>query len=234
MEIAEIACKFRIQNMVYCIIKTVIRNWCYNFVLLQNVFLAVISVFVCIKASMLKVEMKHIKILMVLGSVLAGLMVIPNTLPGRVMHKICLASPPFTMENKHWFVPLLNISMVGISFVVVLISYSLIAFYIKIKRRNFSFGKNDLFSLKVGFFLSCLFAVNYFTPFLALMIRALPKVYDDVNMMFNVLRLFSNLTFIDSIIMPVMFLVKSKQLRGRVISVCKRPATVAPVEHIAM
>ena len=233
MDIAEIHWYFNIQSPVYCIVKTLIKMYAYNFVLVLMVAIALLRAYVCIRTSVVKLQAMTIRIVLAMGSLLACSMIVGNLFPSSVTQKICLARFPFVGDSSLKYFPMIKAALIVLLNIMVFMSYALIAYFIKTKRRNFKVAKNDIFTLKAGVGLSLLFGLTYMAPYFGSILAVIPGTRKDLLLLLNIIRFFSNLTYLDTIVMPLMFLSQNARLRKQMFAIVLKSAnfgsTVVPM-----
>ena len=217
MEIAEISSRFTIQNTAYCTLKVLLNLFAYNFVMVLTVEIALLRAYTCLKMTMVKLKQRTIIIILVIGGFIAGLITFPNLLPFSGTQQVCMVNFSKTRSSFQHNFTWIRVSLILLLFILIFISYSSMAYFIKIKRRSLNVGKNDVFSIKIGIQMSCLFAFTYSAPYIWIMLPVL-EITKNLSELafFNIIHFFINLTYLDIIVMPLMFITQSTKLRRQI------------------
>ena len=169
-----------------------------------NVEIALLRAYTCLKMTMVKLKQRTNIIILATGGFVAGLITFPNVLPFSGIQQMCMVNFSKTRSSFQHYFTWFRICLILLLFILIFISYSSMAYFIKIKKRNSKVGKNDVFSIKIGIQMSCLFAFTYSAPYIWIM---LPVVEITKNLselaFFNIIHFFINLTYLDIIVRQI-------------------------------
>ena len=231
-KMAEIFSNSSFTTPWYCRVITTANVMSHNFGMVVSVIVAVLRAYVCVRQSILKLKPKHAWSMVFVSLCISGFIALQHIWNGRFQYRMCLRDVVYKGSNttNHVF----KLVLQSVMFIVVLISYLILAFYIKYKRANFQGNTKNLFTVKFGVTLSIVFAASYVIPYIFLRIQLYDLGKLDSVLIIQSGHIVEPVTFFDSVVFPVIIFCQNSDFKQFMVSLLRRSSnSVSPAENLS-
>ena len=210
MEMAEIYTNFSFRTRYYCRVRGFLQAFSISFSTVSTV-LAVIRAYVCIRMIIMKLSKKSARCVIVISALLSCILAFFATINNSPFMNVCLLTFG-SKDNTRYYILATRAGLIIALSIIMLGCYLSIFILIWLKKRNLKAGHRDLFTLKFGVFVSCIFTLGHLLPFIGIFVIPKPFHANPLRTA-HMSHLLSFVSYFDTMVDPIIFAVQNKYFR---------------------